>query len=564
MFLLFVMAAGAAWWLSANLPNSEHTTPDYRSKPSAIMIRGEWTGAYARGDGEGIRLPLEVAQKLLGDGVRYESGTESIILTTDTGVLHFKTGDLDATLNRKPFTLRFSAEKVDGKLYLPLAPLKELFGVRSEVEDGTGIVTLLMPDSTIPRVSVKEGKKKGAKLRSGPDKSYPIVEDLEPGAALRAWSESKDEDNGWYRVQAKSGQIGFVSPKDVEPLEAEKVSSAGKNDQDKPFVAWKTEGQRINLTWEAIYSVQPDTKEIGELKGVNVVSPTWFELLDGTGTIRSKADAGYSAWARAKGIQVWGLFNNSFDPDRTTQALASYESRFRMIQQLSAYAKTFRLQGINIDFENVKTSDKDNLVQFVREMTPILHEQGLVVSIDVTPKSSSEMWSLFLDRARLGQVVDFMMLMAYDEHWASSPVAGSVSSLPWAENSVKRLLEEEDVPSEKLILGIPFYAREWTETPDGQGGVKVSSKAYGMDAIAKTIKSKKLTPTVDEETGQHYVEYKDKDVVKKIWLEDDKSIQARAELVKKYNLAGIASWSRSFASEDIWALLDKHLQSGKQ
>jgi spore germination protein YaaH len=519
------------------------------------MIQGKWTKAYAQGNREGLLIPLPIAQLLIGDGIRYEEKSESIILTTETKVLHFKIGHLDATLNRKPFALRFAAKKVDGQLYLPLAPLTELFGVKSEVGDQSGVVTLLKPGEAVQHAGVPEDAVKGIKLREGPNKSYAIIEDLPAGADLRLWGET----DGWYQAQSKSGNIGYISKGSVTLLSVEQISNVSSS--DTPFVAWKGAGKRINLTWEAVYSSNPDTSKIGGLPGVNVVSPTWFELLDGKGNIRSKADASYSAWARSKGIQVWGLFSNGFEPDRTHSALASYDSRFAMIQQLLAYAKAFKLQGINIDFENVYTKDKDNLVQFIRELTPLLHEQNLVVSIDVTPKSNSEMWSAFLDRERLGAAVDFMMVMAYDEHWASSPVSGSVSSLSWAENTIKRIMEEDKVSSNKLILSIPYYTRIWTEEPDGKQGVKVSSKTMDMDAVQQLLIEKKLKPKFSEETGQHYVEFMEGNLVKKIWIEDAESVQARAEIAKKYNLAGIASWRRGFESADIWSLLDKTLQS---
>ncbi|MEQ4486765.1 glycosyl hydrolase family 18 protein [Cohnella silvisoli] len=556
LLLLFVAAAVAIiWWKASGLPNSSYIKPEYSSKPFPVMVQGKWTNAYAQGNKEGLLIPIAVAQQLVGDGVRYEEKTESIILTTETKVLHFKTGELDATLNRKPFALRFAAKKVDGKLYLPLAPLTELFGVKAEVGESTGIVTLLMPGEAIQHAGVPDANEKGIKLREGSDKSFAIIEDLPAGADLRLWGES----DGWYKAQSKSGHIGYVSKGSVTLLSVEQIPESTAPEDS--FVAWKGTGKRINLTWEAVYSANPDPNKIGELPGVNVVSPTWFELLDGKGNIRSKADAGYSTWARSKGIQVWGLYSNGFEPDRTHIALASYESRFAMIQQLLAYAKTFKLQGINIDFENVYTKDKDNLVQFMREMTPLLHEQNLVVSIDVTPKSNSEMWSAFLDRERLGTIVDFMMVMAYDEHWASSPVSGSVSSLSWAENSIQRILEEDRVPSSKLILSIPYYTRIWTEEPDGKQGVKVTSKTMDMDAVQQLLKEKKLKPTFSEETGQRYVEFKEGNLVKKIWIEDASSIRARAEIAKKYNLAGIASWRRGFESSDIWGVLDKTLQS---
>ncbi|MBB6694812.1 SH3 domain-containing protein [Cohnella xylanilytica] len=562
LLLLFAVSAAAVFFFwDKERPNLSHETPEYMAKPHPIMIDGQWSGAAALGEGDGLMIPLEIAQRLLGDGVRYESGTESIILTTATRVLHFKTGALDATMNRKPFTLSFAAKKSeDGELYLPFAPLKQLFGIQAAVGGQSGIVTLNRPGDSLQKARVPEGDKSGsveARLRSGPAESYPIVEDLAGGTGLTIWG----EEHNWYKAQSDEGFVGYVAKGDVALTSIDRTPDTASEEDEEPFAAWKLTGKKINLTWEAVYSANPDTGKIGELPGVNVVSPTWFELVNGTGQIRSKADAGYTRWARGRGMQVWGLFSNGFEPERTSQALADYETRLKMIQQLLAYAKTFRLQGINIDFENVKTPDKDNLVQFVREMTPLLHEQGLVVSIDVTPKSGSEMWSLFLDRGRLAESVDYMMLMAYDEHWASSPVAGSVSSLPWAERSVRTLLEEDGVPKEKLILGMPLYTRLWTEKPDGNGGVKVSSKTMSMDSVRKLIQEKKLTPTLSAETGQHYVEFKEDGAVQKIWIEDELSIRKRAELVKKYDLAGAATWRRGFETSDIWPALDEALQS---
>lgn len=166
----------------------------------------------------------------------------------------------------------------------------------------------------------------------------------------------------------------------------------------------------------------------------------------------------------------------------------------------------YKLDGINIDFENVYTADKQNLTQFVREMTPLLHEQGLVVSIDVTPKSGTEMWSLFYDRPALAQTVDYMMVMAYDEHWAKRPEGRLGRISPWVEKTVQVLPQEEKVPASKLVLGIPFYTRLWTEEMK-DGKTKVSSRAIFMDTSKRIMKEKGLTPEFSKETGQNYVEY---------------------------------------------------------
>lgn len=531
------------------VPNFSYFDIDYGAE-HPIVFNGELMKEGAVLENGEPKLPLSVAQLAAGskESIRYEEQSGSIIMTTSDKVLRMKTKALTAALNEKPLELRFAAEARDGTVYLPIEPLEQLYGLYAEVAESTGIVTVLAAGQAVQLAEAVEE----AKMRSEPTIRAPIVEALPANAVFRVWGEK----DGWYRLQSPGGYIGYISKRDVKLREAEKIPEP---ERSEPFVAWNKPGQKINMTWEAVYNHNPDPSKIGPLPGVNVVSPTWFELLDGDGKIRSKADAAYVRWAHRNNKQVWGLFSNGFEPERTTEALADADTRFSMIKQLLAYAKMFNLQGINIDFENVYTKDKENLVQFVRELTPLLHEQNLAVSIDVTPKSNSEMWSAFLDRRELGRIVDYMIVMAYDEHWASSPKAGSVASLPWTEASVKRIIEEDGVPPEKLILGMPLYTRIWTEK-QGESGVEVSSKAVGMDQVADIIAQRKLKPEFDESAGQHYVEYEENGALQRIWIEDERSAASRVGLVRKYDLAGVATWQRSFGSAEIWPAIDRFLK----
>lgn len=311
------------------------------------------------------------------------------------------------------------------------------------------------------------------------------------------------------------------------------------------------------MVWDYIHRVTPDMSGEKAL-GLDIISPTWFSIVDGQGTIESKADISYIRWAHNNNLAVWALINNDFDPDITREFLSSSETRDKIIRQILMYAELFQLDGINIDFENVYYEDRDLLVQFVRELTPILHEAGIVVSMDVTPKSTSLNWSLCYDRKELGKVVDYMILMAYDEHWATSPVSGSVASIGWVEKGIVSLLE--DVPAEKVILGLPFYTREWEERPAENGGIAVKSRALSMAQAKRIISQNGSSLSWDEKAGQHFAYYTKGDKVYKIWLEDDKSIQLKAALVNKYDLAGAASWRKGFEEPIIWEVLYNELK----
>jgi Predicted glycosyl hydrolase len=552
--LLFITGAvcSAGWFgYMKYVPSSEQIAPSY-SVSHPVMIQGSESGYGALIEEGEVKLPLPLLDELLGEDkpIHYEEESGTLVLTTADTVLRFKTDALTGYLNQKPYTLTMAAEVHDGVVYLPEDPLKELFGFKIEYDEGSGIVTVLQQQDAVQLVEALA--EDGAVMRSAPSIREPYLLKVPQGETVRIWKEV----DGWLLGQNGQGHAGYFAKKDVKLTSIEQVEAP---DRGEPFIPWKVFGQKINMTWEAVYGKKTDTSKIGPMPGVNVVSPTWFELGDGQGTILSKADSAYVKWAHSREYQVWALFSNGFEPERTTEALSTVESRFHMIQQLLAFAELYNLQGINIDFENVYTKDKENLVQFVKEMTPLLHEQGLVVSIDVTPKSNSEMWSVFLDRPALGRIVDYMMVMAYDEHWASSPKSGSVASLPWTENSIVRILEEDQVPASKLVLSMPLYTRIWTEKQGEDGKTEVSSKAVGMDAVKQIIADKNLKPEFDEAAGQNYVEYTEDGALKRIWIEDDVSMRARVDLVRKYDLAGVATWQRAFQTESIWQTIDDAL-----
>lgn len=513
-----------------------------------IFVQGELKEQPARGSGEELLLPITVIQDSVDANIRYEQGTESVIVTTSESVFRMKMDSTKGELNGKAVTIPYAPKLIDGIAYVPIKPLKQHYGVAVHEDTETGAIILMRAGDSIQLAEAAPGNPEDTvALRESGEKRSPIVLDMPAGERLRVWR----EEEGWLFVQADNGYTGYALKEQIKlgdmkelPLFAQTPSRAE--------LEWKDKS--VNLAWEAVYTKNPSTDRIGELPGVNVVSPTWFNIVDGEGTVKSKADKQYVSWAHNRNMEVWGLMDNNFDPDMTTEALSTFDRRSHIIKQMLAYAKQYKLDGINIDFENVHTKDKDHVVQFVREMKPLAKARGLIVSIDVTPKSNSEMWSLFLDRKRLGETVDYMMVMAYDEHWAASPKAGSVSSLPWAEQSVRRIMEEDAVPSSKLVLGVPLYTRVWTETSEA-GETKVSSKAIGMEKLQTLLKEQKVKGTLDASTGQNYVQFTEGESIKKIWMEDGTSLQSRVNMAKKLKLGGIASWNRSFAIPETWHVL---------
>ncbi|MEK4046780.1 glycosyl hydrolase family 18 protein [Paenibacillus sp. FSL H8-0048] len=546
---LVIIAAAAFWVVYYVLPNRQHLDPDWKGLDKPIFVKGQLTGYSASGTGDSLLLPLPFLQEYVDPSIRYEKESKSVILSTDSSLLYMQEESKAAALNNEPLQLRLAPEVKDKVTYLPADTLENLYGFEIEENANTGAVLLMTAGESVPlgKVKGKEGGKTKA-LRSEPSVHAPILADMNPGDVVRIWNtDTKD----WVYAQLDNGYSGYAQADDITgdgtrtvEKKPETPTRAQRSWKDKP----------VNMFWEAVYERKPNPAKFAALPGINVVSPTWFSIIDVKGNVRSQADRSYVDWAHNQGMEVWGLLSNSFEPDLTTEALSTYDNRMNAIVQMLKYADLYNLDGINIDFENVYTKDGPNVTQFMRELKPMAQSRNLIVSIDVTPKSKSEMWSLFLDRPALAAASDFLIVMAYDEHWAASPVAGSVASLPWVKTSMNRIIEEDMVPSEKLILGVPLYTRIWTEATE-KGKTKVSSKAVSMNAVKEIIAEKKLTPVFDKEAGQNYVEYKEDDVLRKIWIEDSTSLTARVELAQSLKLGGVAAWNRSFASPEAWEAL---------
>ena len=310
--------------------------------------------------------------------------------------------------------------------------------------------------------------------------------------------------------------------------------------------------------WQAPGEKESRLVQREKLPGIDVLSPSWFIIENAQGKIKTRhGSVKYVRQAHNKGYQVWALITNNFAPKMTSKLLDSPMARKRVIAQMEQMAKDYELDGFNLDFENINPADKDKLTDFVQEISKALKTQGLIISIDVTIPSNSGYWSKCYDRKAIAEVVDYMMLMAYDEHGANSEASGSVASLPWVEDGIQKTLQE-GVPETKLILGMPLYMRLWQETKG-----KVKAKTLSMAQADKVIQEKGLVPVWLPQEGQYYFEYQEKNTRYRVWQENCRSLALKASLVNRYNLAGGAYWRSTLETEDVWPALSETLSYGK-
>ena len=324
------------------------------------------------------------------------------------------------------------------------------------------------------------------------------------------------------------------------------------------------------MFWEyySEYAKAPD-RSGEEYEGVNVVSPAFF-YIDYQGNFKDKVGTTakeYIEWAHGNGYKVWPMISNAEAKNInstgkedssnilkiTSKIMNSYELRKELINNIVNVCEEYELDGINIDFEYMYEKDVDMFSRFIIELEPRLNSIGAVLSVDVTAPDGSPNWSLCFDRTVIGNVADYIVFMAYDQY--SSSTVGTTAGHNWVENNIVKFIENCEVDSEKIILGIPFYTKIWTKTADGD----VKSKTVIMKNIDKELPDD-VTKTWDDELKQYYVEYESGSSIKKIWIEDLKSIEEKVSLVNKYNLAGVAAWEKDQELEGTWELIKETLE----
>ena len=494
-----------------------------------------------------IYISFDSIKKSIDPYIFYDDNEKTIIITNSEKVIRFNIDEKLATINHREFYIDNIIKLIDGQVYIPDEILTNYYPVEINYFEDTKAVILDKNTSNYTEGQIIE---EDGDIRFNFNKKAPIIlKDMPFGTKILVFEEYED----WYKIRTENGIVGYMEKKYIKIDHRKNNEESSKVSKEN----FQKSDRKINLTWDYTYGKMTEIDDVEYIDGINILSPTWFSIIDENGNIFDKGNFGYVEEYQALGYEVWPLIDNSFDPDLTYELLSSSMTREKLIKEIASIYNRYQVDGINIDFENIHIKDKDLLTQFVRELYPIFREMNMIVSMDISPISTSENWSLCYDRYELSKTVDYMMLMAYDQHWATSPVAGSVAEYGWVEDSIIRVLEE--IPKDKLILSIPFYTRLWKIEED-EDGEKISSQALSMGKANEFIEDNNIKLEWDEKSGQYYGEVKIEDIVYKIWLEDSNSIKLKSTLVNKYDLIGIASWRKGFETEDIWPVLSKIIQ----
>ena len=496
----------------------------------AVLIGGEPYAAYT------------YVESQLNSCFYWDEETKGILLTTSGGVQTLLPGD--AAVAKTPGGQPAVQQESDGKVYISLDVVKEYTDLDYAYYSNPNRVVIRNEWDGVEQAMVQSGT---AQVRQKGGIKSLILADVQKGDTL-LYLENLDN---WCKVMTADGYTGYIRTEDISEPEAIEARTAKKDSYERI-----TRDHKINLVWHQSTSTESNdamAEMTAEMTGVNVISPTWFSVTDETGTISSLASADYVKLAHDAGREVWGLIDNFNEAFDETTDLAYASVRSRIIEQLLAEAASCGMDGINVDFENLKEAGIPHYLQFLRELTSAAHTQNLVVSVD-TPVPQA--YTMYYQRGEQARFVDYMIVMAYDEHFAGSEEAGSVSSLPFVQQAVEEMTRV--MPADQVICGIPFYTRVWTEK---FGQSAITSEVLGMDGAKNYAKENQMTETWDASLGQNVATVETSDARYTIWMEDEQSMEEKLKVIQSADLAGVAEWKLGFERADVWSLISEYIET---
>lgn len=474
----------------------------------------------------------------------YDEKYNQVVTTSSTKIASLPIDSKQIQVNSSNTTIKAGAIILDEVAYVPISELDEVYNIKTTYVESEDLVYI----DSLDREQQTATLKKDSSIKYKPTIISATLAKAKQGDTLTIANRSDyPVPNGWTRVRTENGTLGYIQTGKLNEF---------KTIREKTEEKAKIEGP-ISLAWDYYSEYVSAPTRTGKITGVNVVSPSFFYMTkySTTNVYENVGNEGiaYVNWAHENGYQVWPMFTNS-NMSETSKMLSDYKSRENVINQIIKYIKQYNLDGINIDFEGMYEADKDNFSRLLIEIRPRLNEIGAVLSVDVTAPDGAPEWSLCYDRYTIGKVADYVMFMAYDQYGVSATKAGTTAGHNWVEANVKKFLGQEEVKAEKIILGIPFYTRVWKEINGN-----VISSVVNIGNVNNLIPSN-ATKTWDEDLQQYYVEYKKGGVTYKIWVEDEKSIEAKLDLVSKYNLGGAAYWEYDRATNSIWNLIESKIK----
>ena len=284
------------------------------------------------------------------------------------------------------------------------------------------------------------------------------------------------------------------------------------------------------------------------------ISPFWYSIRSDGSLWPQEIRQEVIDFARQHGIRMIPLFNLLQSGGNEAGFLVDPAARSRAVQAIVAEVRQRGYDGVNIDFELLPPEAEPLMSAFIRELDRALPaDKRLDIAafpkVDVDPSvHGGHNWRVFAQHA------DQVILMAYDRHYLGSQ-PGPVSPAGWVEANLKEMLDA-GIPGGKILLGVGAYGYDW---PAGAGpGNEAHSTPVPLWQVKRILDRHGIRPRWDRESQNPHFTYTGEDgQPREIWYLDERVLQQRLDMVRKYSLGGIAIWRLGYEDDAFWNVIER-------
>lgn len=569
LFVILLIAAvvGAFLWKKYSPSKEKADLKEYygieEEGQLAITINNEITEPHGMISEGKAYIQYETVRDHITNRFYWDPNENKLLYTLPKDIVTVEVGSKEYMVSNDKNSEDYVILKTEGSTaYIALDFIQQYTNIDYAVYDNPSRVAIVSDWGETPVAQVK----KNTQVRYRGGVKSPVLSEVSKKDEVVVL----EEEENWKKVRTKDGFIGYVKSSALKDTEKKKIT----RDFEEPKYSNISHDYTINLVWHNVTNREANNNVLDKIagtKGLTTIAPTWYHVKNTDGDLESLSSSDYVEKARQLKVDVWATVRD-FDgginsQSETYELLSSTSKREKLINQLISDALQTNIAGINVDFEKVSEECGEHYIQFIRELSVKCRQSALVLSVDnYVPKN----YNMQYNRKEQGVFADYVIIMGYDEHYGGSPEAGSVSSYNFVQEGIEETLKE--VPAEKVISGIPFFTRLWSEKPKTQEQIAkdkgteaeqydmtVKSDAYGMSKAKEKVSEAGAEITWDEETKQNFATWTDGETTYKIWLEDVKSLEPKLKLLKEYGLAGSAAWALGQETSDVWPLIQQYV-----
>ena len=531
------------------MPTGKHmTSEEYFGQlgetEAAVVVEDHIAQERALIQDGNVYIDYTLVERELNSRFYWDASASLLLFTTPTQTFEIAPNTSSYTIDGESFDAGYDILRTTSSgMFLAMNFMQQYSDLICAVYDTPSRVVITYGSESVTTAELKGDT--AVRYRGGI--KSPIITEATGGSIVTVL----DQMDKWSQILTADGYIGYVKNSRLKGIATTTRDTVYASPD---YTSIHMDG-KVNLVWHQISNMDSNyalSSDIESMTGVNTISPTWFSVASKDGTVSSLADSSYVETAHEKGLEVWGLVDNFNQEVDMKEVLTNTTAREKLTTQLIEAALEYQMDGLNIDFENLGEELGDAYIEFLRELSIQCRKNNLVLSSDNTVPRD---FSAYYQRSEQAEVVDYFIIMGYDEHYVGSD-PGSVASLSFEKEGIESTIAE-GVPADKIISGVPFYTRLWKTDTSGE----VSSEAIGMNTADSTLEANGVTANWSDETSQDYAEYHDPDgALYQIWLENEASMELKAKLIPEYQLAGIAAWKLGFERSSIWDVISTNIK----